>query len=209
MRNSISFFVVLFLLGMSPLYAHDPLTSRFELHSNFSNGAVMRIYLTQAGVHRTLQKEHPGSDLENKEEYEKMIITYLKDHIDIEADGLPLKLNAGAIKLGSHETSVVFLVKNYPQNVKKLNVNIDAFKENGHHQTVFWWYTPGEKSRFVLSKRNGFQGFFEIGKAPYGKELEQSIASFSSAWIFILAFSINALGVFFFFFRKRIKSALM
>lgn len=206
MENSIFLSLVLLLLGLSQLYAHDPLTSRFELHSNFNNGAVMRIYLTQAGVHRTLQKEHPGSDLENKEAYEQMIISYLKDHINIDADGLPLELNSGAIKLGSHETSVVFLVKNYPQSVKKLNVNIDAFKENGHHQTVFWWYTPGEKSRFVLSKRNNFQAFFEIGKEPYSKQADKAIAGFSSAWVFILAFSINAVGVFFFL-RKKIKNA--
>jgi len=207
MKCSIFFFVGLCLLGMGQLYAHDPLTSRFELHSNFSSGAVMRIYLTQAGVHRTLQKEYPGSDLENKEAYEKMIISYLKDHINMEADGLRLELNAGAIKLGSHETSVVFLVKNYPESVKKLNVNIDAFKENGHHQTVFWWYTPQGKSRFVLSKRNDFQGFFEIGEAPYGKQRDKAIAGFSSAWIFTLAFFINAVGIFFFVFRKKIKRA--
>ncbi|MEM9337330.1 MAG: hypothetical protein AAGA66_01275 [Bacteroidota bacterium] len=189
MKNSVFLFLLLFTFGMYQANAHDPLTSKIELHGTYDQGAVLRIFLTQVQVHRTLESEHPYASFDDKKMYEQMVISYLKDHINIKADDVILQLNSGAIKLGSHETLVVFDIKNYPERVKKLDVTIDAFEQSGQQQTVFWWYTPSEKSKFVLSHRNNFQAFFEIGKKPYANQLPKAYSGFFDTKSIVLLFT--------------------
>ena len=178
MKKKITLLLILIVSSTSWLSAHDLLTSKFELQANFKDGAILKAYLTQAGLHHALEKRYPKHDFSKKEEYEAMIISYLKEHIDIKADKVPMEFGFGAVKLGSHETDVILHIKNYPKAVSTLDVNIDAFQENGNHHSVFWWFAPEETSKFVLSEKNDFHAFFEIGKTPIGKEVIQSNSTF-------------------------------
>ncbi|GEM_PF-3947296 len=158
---------LVFFFGVFAVFAHNPLTSRVELHANFEKGALLDIYLTQAGVHNALTANYPDVAFGEMEldEYKGYIIRYLKERIQLVADGNLLEVGGGAIKLGTHQTDVKLYVTNYPDHAAQLEVKIDAFKENGHQQTVFWWYTPEETSKAVLSKNNDFRASFGGGLA--------------------------------------------
>lgn len=174
MRKAIILLLILLISTGNQLSAHDLLTSKFELQTDFEKGAILKAYLTQAGLHHALKKKYPKQGFAKQGEYEAMIISYLKEHISIKANEIPMEFGFGAVKLGSHETDVIMHIKNYPKAVSKLEVNIDAFQENGNHHSVFWWFAPEETSKFVLAEKNDFHAFFEIGKTPIGKEVLQS-----------------------------------
>ncbi len=163
MRNIITLTIGLLTLSGVTL-AHDPYSARFELHANIKEGALLQIYLTQAGVHEALTHEHPGIEFSSldPDNYKEMIVAYIKEHTHILGDGTKMEFGIGAIKLGSHETQVKLHLKNYPNKVEKLEIEIDAFSQNSRHHTVFWWYTPEESFRVILSAENQFNSILQM-----------------------------------------------
>ncbi|MEM8939828.1 MAG: hypothetical protein AAGC64_10825 [Bacteroidota bacterium] len=167
---------LVWMLSTSILLAHNPLTARFELKASLKEGALLHVYLTQLGVHNALVKQHPDVDFKSLElnAYKKLVVSYIRKHVCLKADEVNLELGYGAIKLGNHQTDLRFYVKKYPEKVKSLAVEIDAFKENGNQQTVFWWYTTEAATKVILSSENGFKGHFNT------KEKQKPIEEFSS-----------------------------
>lgn len=145
------------------LGAHNPLTAKFELNASLPQGAVLNIYLSQAGLHQALLKHYTNIDLSTLSEnaYKQLCVRYLKEHTALQADKTSLQLGEGGIKLGHHQTDLKFFIENYPPEVHKLKVHISAFQENGNHHSVFWWKKQAEESKLILSKSNAFQG--ELG----------------------------------------------
>ncbi|WP_405564961.1 hypothetical protein [Polaribacter sp. Asnod6-C07] len=167
-------FILILLLYSSyfSLEAHNPLTSRVELVSSSNNKAVLNIYMTQSGLQKALLNEHNAIDFKelSRDQYEKLIIDYLKSRIKLSVNNNLLELGLSAVKLGSHETDAFFYIKNYPINTESLKVDIDAFKENGNQQTVFWWRSPKKNEKVVLSKKNDFKKDFGIkNNSPFLK----------------------------------------
>ena len=195
--------VLLCLLSLTNLEAHNPLTAKFELRASLEEGALLYVYLTQVSVHYALRKQHPDLDFDqvNADEYKRMVVQYLRAHIVLVADNIPLELGYGAIKLGSHQTDLRFYIENYPGQVEKLEVHLNAFQENGHQQTVFWWYTPEESSKVVLSAENGFREVFDTAEEMRAADLS-SVATTEQKltlhWKMAIAFSLLVMLIFVF-----------
>lgn len=144
------------------LFGHNPHSAKFELHER-TDGAVFHAYLSQAGVHQALKKAFPDEDFHNMAigQYKKVLIEYLKCHVRLAAEGGVLPLGVSAIKLGNHQTEVRIALEDYPDEVKLLEVQIDAFSENKGQQSIFWWVSSEEnKAKCVLSARNDFSAAF-------------------------------------------------
>lgn len=204
MKTILTIFMVMWMCAG---YAHNPLTSRVELHGNMEEGALLDIYLTQAGVHQALKSTYPDLDFTNMEldRYKELIVDYLKGHIHLMADDVPLVIGSGAIKLGNHQTEIKLYVKNYPSEIQKLDVRIDAFRENGHQQTIFWWYTPLQTSKIVLSPRNEFRASFGD---PIFSGFVPEVAAYSSYLYGIGALTLVLAGIVMVLIRRKTTGSL-
>jgi len=162
--------LVLLALAVRAGWAHDPLIATFKLKAQLGQGALLEINLPQAGVHRAMVKQHPEVNFDSLDltVYKEMVVRYLKAHIYMEANGQALVMGHGAIKLGSHQTNLLFYVENYPAQVQRLDLHIDAFAENGNQQSIFWWYTPQESVKVVLATRNNFRATLPQDARPQG-----------------------------------------
>lgn len=170
--------------------AHNPLTAKVELNTNLEGGGLLNIFLSQAGLNEALLKSANQTDFSTISQvaYKKMAVQYIKNHIEIIADGQPLVIGEGAIKLGSHQTDLRFLINRVPQNIQTLAAKIDIGKENGNHHTVFWWLQKDGSRKVVLSERNDFKSVLGVNQPVV---LEQSttygkIAIISFAIILLL-----------------------
>ncbi|MEM9679492.1 MAG: hypothetical protein AAF901_04140 [Bacteroidota bacterium] len=180
--------VLLSLLSMSTSVAHNPLTSRFELRASLEEGAILDIYLTQAGLHSALVKQHPEVNLKDisLDSYKEMVVDYLKRHIHLSADCVPLEIGQGAIKLGNHQTDLKFHVPKYPQFLEQLDVKINAFEENGLHVNVFWWYTSEKSTKVILSRDNDFTSSFTRGNDKLYSDESGFFTSFGVVFLIIV-----------------------
>jgi len=202
----IIYLTLLSLRFTNSLFGHDPSSARFELHANIKEGALLHVYLTQAGVHSALVESYSEIDFATMEieAYKEMVVAYVKEHTQIIGDGIEMQFGVGAIKLGSHETQIKLHLKNYPKGVEHLVVTIDAFKENKHHHSLFWWHTPEESFRTILSNKNDFEGEFEL--SPVQPEVHiASIGNGIIKWLFLFV-GIGFLVLAFFVTRQELKS---
>ena len=168
MKNLLLIGVLIFLSWN--LKAHNPLTAKVELNTSMAGGGLLNIYLSQTGLHEALLKYSKETDFDNisPTAYKRLAVQYIKSHIDITADNIPLVIGEGGIKLGNHQTDLRFSIDRVPQNIQLLDAKIDIGKENGNHHTVFWWKQKEGSRKVVLSTRNQFQS--ELG-------IKQSIES--------------------------------
>lgn len=178
----IIFLMVAMVLVYTSTMAHNPLTAKFELNATLQEKALLNIYLSQTGLHQTLIKYHKETDFTtiSVNNYKKLAVQYLKNHIYIKAGNTLLSIGEGGIKLGSHQTNFKFLIENYPSEVNDLEVHINAFNENENHHSVFWWKRIDAKSKVVLSERNDFRAAFNLDGL---ETMDASIPNSNILWI--------------------------
>lgn len=146
------------------LHAHNPLTAKFELDATHPGLTVLHVYTSQTGLHQALLARYPATDFTTiaTDAYKQLAVEYLRGHIHLEADGMVLPPAEGGIKLGSHQTDFKFLLPGYPQAVQTIWVRIDAFAENEHHQSVFWWKHPAGSEKVVFRESNEYTGTLSL-----------------------------------------------
>lgn len=174
-------------------FAHNPLTAKVELNTRVVDMPMLHIYLSQTGLHQALVKYYDTTNFNaiSRNEYKKLAVQYLKDHIQLVADDTPLAIGEGGIKLGSHQTDLRFLIKNFPQKVQQLQTTIDIGKENGNHHTVFWWLKKDASSKVVLSQQNNFQSTISADQFMASEQVSSS----SITLIYLLAFGLIAIFI--------------
>lgn len=202
MRNI--FLIAAIAFVCSNVRAHNPLTAKFELNAVSENGAILHVHLSQTGLHQALTKHYTKVDFKTIEttDYKELAVQYLKKHLTIVADETPLIIGEGGIKLGSHQTDFRFLVKNYPRNIEVLTVDINAFKENENHHSVFWWTTKEAKRKVVLSPKNNYKSSFGTGEVL---ENSTNVLTSGMSWGSVaLLLSATFLTVIFSFQKKKL-----
>ena len=169
--------------------AHNPLTAKVELNTSVAGGGLLHIYLAQAGLDQALIKYNDQTDFSTISEidYKKLAVQYIKSHIDITANGIPLVIGEGGIKLGSHQTDFKFAMNQVPQNIQSLHAKIDLGKENGNHHTIFWWKQKEGSRKVVLSQRNKFQSTLSHKQAVVAEEQVNNISDYKSIGAFSIA----------------------
>ncbi|MEM1319605.1 MAG: hypothetical protein AAGG75_05075 [Bacteroidota bacterium] len=199
----IIFLIIAVALAGSSAMAHNPLTAKFELKALPQGGAILNIYLSQVGLHQALTTHFQDTDFTtiSSTAYKQLAVQYIKEKTHLRADGRPLLIGEGGIKLGHHQTDLKLAIEQYPNVVKQLEIKVDCFSENGNHHSVFWWKTPGRQAKVVLSKRNHYQ-------ATLGTKDEQPmVAAFFSpfpltiSWVLLVVFLLG--GSSFIYNRKK------
>lgn len=140
------------------MHAHNPLSALYylEVKKDFS---IITINLSQNGLHEALRKHYSDMDLEGLSDvdYKQLAVKYVKENFELKINKNDIQLLEGGVKLGSHQSDMKFITTTLPKRFKHLDVNIKAFSENEHHQTVFSLLLNGHTSKVVLNESNNYE----------------------------------------------------
>ncbi|WP_424000169.1 hypothetical protein [Maribacter sp. IgM3_T14_3] len=130
--------MTLYFLTFKITIAHNPLSvmNNMDVKTDF---AILNVSLSQAGLHHAMVAFYSKQDLEkiSKEDYKKLAVDYIKKHFELNINTTAIAILDGGIKLGSHQTDFKFISSKLPEAFDKMDLKIDAFAQNGHHQTIF------------------------------------------------------------------------
>lgn len=163
----ILFHLLLTLLPVS-LFAHNPLSARYELNQE-DNHWTLNINLSQSGLEQALLKQYSKESLNTKTttQLKQLIIEYIKPRFVLKVNGEKITLKDGGLRLGNHQTDLKFILADLPQKIEEATISIPAFKENKQHQTIFFHHLNGQAEHLVLSTNNDYQAI--IIEAPKSK----------------------------------------
>lgn len=142
---------------MNSAFAHNPLSAMYYLEVE-DNLGILNISLSQVGLNEALIKHYPDTELGELSdlEYKQLAVHYIKDNFSLKINKNEVVLSNGGLKLGDHQTDLKFVIANLPEQFNSLDVQIDAFKENENHQTVFSLSLKGNTDKVILSKNNQY-----------------------------------------------------
>ena len=138
-------------------FAHNPLSAMYYLEVEDDFG-ILNLSLTQSGLHNAIFKNFSDKEISEMSdlEYKKHIVDYIKANFYLAINNNEIKLLDGGVKLGNHQTDLKFITSKLPAEFNDLDVNIEAFKENEHHQTVFSLALKGKTSKVILNESNNY-----------------------------------------------------
>ena len=144
-------------------YAHNPQISSLRLNIQNSTG-ILEFSLAQHGIEQALLKKYPRINLKTiaPNSFKELLIKYLKETVLLSANGKSIKLGAGIVRLGSHQSDLKFKLKNIPKTINYIDVNAHCFQENENQQNFFTLTKGHLKSKIKLSRENNFNSRFEI-----------------------------------------------
>lgn len=138
---------------------HNAKIATFTLRDTGA-GWYIEMNFAQAAVDAAMIDIYGKAKLEGitKQEYQGMVVDYIKNNFQLEADGKNVPLKSGGINLGSHQTNLKFVLPDLPLQPKSVYVHIPMF-EKVHNQTnLFRIYRGGnDMTKFFLSEDNHFQ----------------------------------------------------
>jgi len=156
MKKSVILLLIL-IVSIQTLHAHNPLSAMYYLEVK-DDINILNINLSQNGLNEALKKQYSNIELEalSDTEYKQLTVKYLKKNFSLKINGQAISLLEGGLKLGSHQTDAKFITTDLPDTFKNLNIEIKAFTENAHHQTVFSLLLNGITSKVILNENNKY-----------------------------------------------------
>ena len=156
--KKIVFFCLLVLFSFKISFAHNPLSAMYYLEVENGFG-ILNLSLTQSGLHNAIFKSFSDKEISEMSdlEYKKQIVDYIKANFYLIINDNEIKLLEGGMKLGNHQTDLKFITSKLPSKFNTLDIKIDAFKENEHHQTVFSLVLKDKTSKVILSESNNYE----------------------------------------------------
>lgn len=141
--------------------AHVPNIASFHLIPG-DDAWRLEVNMSTNGMHQALQASHPGEALSTftPEAYERLLISALREGIELHADGVALSLDHPIVEVRSHASRVVF-VMTPPRDVHHIDAHIDALNSRGGQNNVFR-FLGQPVSRIVLKSDNNFRGRLEL-----------------------------------------------
>ena len=157
---------ILFVISSFNICAHNPQISSLRLNIQ-NNTGILEFSLAQHGIEQALLKKYPDINLKviTPNSFKELLVKYLKETVLLSANGKPIKLGTGIVKLGSHQSDLKFKLKNIPKIINYIDVNAYCFQENENQQNFFTLTKEHLKSKIKLSRENNFYSRFEILKA--------------------------------------------
>lgn len=162
--------VTAFISALLPIrgQAHSGHMSFFRLTQQ-ENNWVLIASIAQATL-QSYQPQHNGSTKDglNKEQwnsqFKNKIANYLQDNLSIKFDGKQSSMAAKTIKLGSHESTVSFTLRQVPETFEHIDVKFSAFSEGKNHHNILFIITDSGKYKIILSARNDYTASLTLPK---------------------------------------------
>ena len=157
MKN-VLIFCLLGIMSFNSALAHNPLSAMYYLEVKDGLG-ILNISLSQAGFYEALTKHYPELELDQLSDvdYKQLAVGYVKNNFFLRVNGNQIILLHGGLKLGNHQTDLKFVTSELPEVFNTLDVTINAFRENDHHQTIFSWSLDGFTDKVILTENNDYR----------------------------------------------------
>lgn len=156
------------ILWASPARAHNANIATFDLIERPA-GWVLEATFPRVTVDRALRAWLGDAAVEALAEpdYEAAVVRYLKATLQVQADGAPLRLGAGLIRLGDDETTVRLALRDVPADPAVFDVVVRALTEQGGQYNVLRVRAlgpAGEEVRYngVLHAEQGYAQRVEL-----------------------------------------------
>jgi hypothetical protein len=158
---------LMFLFSPFFLLGHNPLSARYQLDAG-ENSSLLTINLSQSGLNQAMIKEYSKIQLDSldEKEYKELIVEYIKSNFSLTIDQEELPIETGGIKLGDHQTDLKFVLAPILKNVKRIDINISAFKKNKEHQTIFFYHIYDKQDHVVLDPENNYKTAIQLIETP-------------------------------------------
>lgn len=162
--------LLLWALASAPAAAHSPNVASFALEQT-AQGWWLEACFPQIALDRALRGWLGDEAVESLSPtaWREAAVAYLKRTVQIRADGAPVALGAGGIRLGEHETDLRLSLPGLPAGARALEVTITSFSEVGAQYNVLRVERAGAGGPEVLDRRvlSPDDGFSErIALAP-------------------------------------------
>ncbi|WP_159023870.1 hypothetical protein [Formosa sp. L2A11] len=187
-------FLCLFIaLSINTIQAHNPLSAAYYLEVK-ENLGILNVSLSQVGFQEALVKHYSDLDLDalSNDEYKMLAVKYIKEHFKLEINGEDVVLLNGGLKLGNHQTDLKFITSKLPEVFKTLDLNINAFTENEHHQTIFSLLLNENTSKVILSEKNNYSASMSFQNSKMIAKGKRTITRY--LWILAIVIPVVLVG---------------
>lgn len=147
-------------------FGHNPLSARYHLEAG-EHASLLTVNLSQEGVNYALLAKYSKAEIAelSQNAWEEIIVDYIKRNFHLSIDGKEITLKKGGIKLGSHQTDLKFVLPPLSSEIRKIDIDIPAFKENDQHQTIFSYGIYQKLGHEILRDENQYRSIITLQKA--------------------------------------------
>lgn len=134
---------------------------KLEFSKHFN---LLHANISQYGAEQALVKSYPNIDLAtiDPNKFKELLVRHFKDSVHISINGEQVALGKGAIKLGAHDTKLMFRINSDAKEPHTVEVIADCFKENEGQFNFFTVVYKDLHARAKLTKANHFTASFNI-----------------------------------------------
>ncbi|MFY0602119.1 MAG: hypothetical protein JXR03_20760 [Cyclobacteriaceae bacterium] len=150
--------VLLVVLVPLLVYSHTHFITTYSIHK--SNGLwVMKVNAAQSSLNKNLPQYFPEVDFSNisKKEYNELVVQYFQENICLVADDkYAFPLGGAAVRLGGHQTDLLFELGDMPADASILDLEIYCFSKTSNQQNIVKVATENGRS-YVISEKTEFK----------------------------------------------------
>lgn len=157
--------IVVVLMVCAKVMAHNPQIVTYTIRNQY-NVWFIEASFPQVSVQNALNNKYGEDMVSNYDQttYRNKVVEIFRGAIQLKANNRQLILGNAAIKLGSHQTDVKFIIENFPGLSEEFNLiaEIESLPFNESQQNVVRVMAQNKMERQILSKANGYRGSFTI-----------------------------------------------
>jgi hypothetical protein len=152
--------------------AHDADVATLALQPTDA-GWVLDVHFPLEAAERGLGR--PGDDGTWDLGDKANLVQHIRETVKLEADGAPLHLGLGGVKLGGHQSTVRLGIEGAPEAWTTLAIDAPMFSDNPHqHNIVRVMRADDSQAHFVAKAANGYRG--RIGQTADAEAEEEAEA---------------------------------
>lgn len=187
----ISIFV---LIGYSSAFAHSPDISSTVLMEQDNGDWILQIRAPLTGLEYEINHNYGKESFATAEEFQELVLQYMKGQISIEVNGEKVALDKGIIKLG-HESAVIYQLTDMPKTINDMVVINSAFRDISRNQVQLMVLKKGvDRNQFVLNNANDHQVALQVMDNKITQK-EQVLAGANNPKWYFMSLALLTLGM--------------
>lgn len=150
---------------------------------------VVQVSLASAGLSRALSKRlgKPSGDL-TEAAYKQATVDAIRGGLHLVVDGKPARLGGGGVKLGGHQTDLLFALPDLATApTSLLGSRIDGLREISNQHNVLRLVRGELRAQWILARRNGFTLTEDVPASVGSDDLQHTHGSSWQVGVGILA----------------------
>ena len=183
-------FLVLFTLSVTNvLYAHQPDQSSTMLVEKGDGDWVLQVRAALTAFEYEVLYNFGKDSYKTAEEFNELVLTHLRNSIDIVINADTISLEGGSVKLG-HESSVLFELKNRITNIETVSVIQKSFVDISRNQSALVLLKKGmQPQQFILDENNSHEMNLEFRDSVFVATslVSEGGVAHSHVWQYLIA----------------------